>query len=260
MSILKKIKQIITIAAISLFMTLSLFATDVTIGSRDQLSSAIPFSPDYNYSYSQTIYLQSEVKTSGTITEINYFYDGISSFTDSIEIFMGTTTRNDFATNNAWFSTSTDISKVFDGEFVVNSSDSWISILLDTPFNYDHTTNLVIAVHEKTPDFHTTSDHFFSAEASDRSLYYRDHTTDINPANPTPTPTTSSYMPYTRLVFDESTLPTLSADFTADLTSGQVPLTVNFTSLQIGNITQQYWDFDNEGLLATVHSTKTLQL
>ena len=42
----------------------------------------------------------------------------------------------------------------------------------------------------------------------------------------------------------------LSADFTADITNGQAPLTVHFTDLSIaqpGPITSWEWDFDNDG-------------
>ncbi len=37
------------------------------------------------------------------------------------------------------------------------------------------------------------------------------------------------------------------ADFEADLTTGQAPLTVQFTDLSIGNPTSWDWDFDNDG-------------
>ncbi len=46
-------------------------------------------------------------------------------------------------------------------------------------------------------------------------------------------------------------LPT--ADFKADVTSGTVPLTVNFTDASSGNISSYSWDFDNDG---TVDSTE----
>jgi len=39
------------------------------------------------------------------------------------------------------------------------------------------------------------------------------------------------------------------ADFTADITSGNTPLTVNFTDLSTGNPTSWEWDFQNDGTI-----------
>jgi PKD repeat protein len=41
----------------------------------------------------------------------------------------------------------------------------------------------------------------------------------------------------------------LVADFTADITSGSVPLTVSFTDLSSGNADSWFWDFDNDGMV-----------
>ncbi len=41
----------------------------------------------------------------------------------------------------------------------------------------------------------------------------------------------------------------LSANFSADITSGNAPLTVNFTDLSTGNATSWEWDFDNDGTI-----------
>lgn len=40
----------------------------------------------------------------------------------------------------------------------------------------------------------------------------------------------------------------LAADFSADITSGEAPLSVNFTDLSTGTVTSWSWDFDDDGL------------
>jgi len=48
--------------------------------------------------------------------------------------------------------------------------------------------------------------------------------------------------------------PVVSADFSADPTSGYAPLTVNFTDLSTGNPTSWEWDFDNDGNIDSTES------
>lgn len=50
------------------------------------------------------------------------------------------------------------------------------------------------------------------------------------------------------LTVSSVTAPTLSANFTADITSGESPLTVQFTDSSV-NATSWKWDFDNDGIV-----------
>ena len=54
-----------------------------------------------------------------------------------------------------------------------------------------------------------------------------------------------------------SVTPTLVADFSADPTSGTVPLTVNFTDQSTGSPTSWEWDFDNDGTVDATEQNPT---
>jgi len=59
------------------------------------------------------------------------------------------------------------------------------------------------------------------------------------------------------LDFGETIIP-LVAEFTADITSGDPPLTVNFTDLSTGsNLTNWEWDFDNDGTIDSYDQNPT---
>ena len=118
-----KIKQILSTAVLLMSMAMSITATNISIGGNGiTVHTALPLSPTYDYSYSQTIYFQSEINFAGMITDIKYHYNRNSAWTDSIDIYMGTTTRSDFETDHTWFDASRDISEVFSGKLEVNTS------------------------------------------------------------------------------------------------------------------------------------------
>ncbi len=68
-------------------------AADVIIGDGLSVDKYLPVAPYFEYSYTQTIYLQSEINISGPISEIRYYYNGNSEWSDEVDIYMGTTTK-----------------------------------------------------------------------------------------------------------------------------------------------------------------------
>ena len=48
----------------------------------------IPIDNYYTYSYSEQLYLQSEINTSGDIVSLEFEYNGNQAFTDAIKIYM----------------------------------------------------------------------------------------------------------------------------------------------------------------------------
>jgi len=50
------------------------------------------------------------------------------------------------------------------------------------------------------------------------------------------------------IIYDYITVNPFTSDFTSDITSGLAPLTVNFTDLSQGYITNWNWDFQNDGI------------
>ncbi|PQJ31422.1 hypothetical protein BST92_05570 [Nonlabens arenilitoris] len=188
---------------IKLLILLLIFATgfssgQIQIGTGTSESQAVPFEPYYGFSYSQSVYLQSEINASGNITSIQWFYSGTTELPNSQElvIYMAEDVKASYASTTDWLP-STALTQVYSGGITVTApgTDEWITITLDTPFNYSNTNNLIVAVDENRASYDSISDDFHtSSVTTNRSIYYRSDSTNPDPASP-PTGTMLSYIP-----------------------------------------------------------------
>jgi len=221
--------------------------TEITIKKGTPFESNKPIDPWYDYTYSQSIYTPNEVRVSGDILEIRWQYNSYEDFTDDINIYMGETDKASFVSGDDWIPVGS-LTLVYSGPMNATTSTEWVSIALDTPFNYSHSQNLVIAVDENTSGRHSYNSHFYSCGYDDDDDDYRSislpATTNIDPASPPTGTSVSISLPYTVLVIDT---PPLVADISADVTSGTGPLTVQFTDATTGDPATWRWDFDNDG-------------
>ena len=67
-----------TLLLFSLFSMLFQINAQVAIGSGVLESENAPFEAYYGYSYTQTVYLASEINASGDISDIQWYYSGTS--------------------------------------------------------------------------------------------------------------------------------------------------------------------------------------
>lgn len=169
----------------------------VQIGTEDEVYSHLPISPGDDYSYSQTLYLQSDIDIPDSrIATIYYFRDGSGGpegMTDVEDgptckdwvIYMGHTTKSSFSSDNDWIDAE-DMTEVYNGEVDVYNINGWVEITLDIPFEYNNTDNLVIAVDENTPGAAPyNAIYFMGTDIQDfRGIYASDATTSIDPENP----------------------------------------------------------------------------
>ncbi len=194
------------------------------IGQGTVTNASLPIEPYYGYTYSQSIYTASELNLGvSQINKIAYQYNGNSSWTDAIVIYMGNTTKTSFTSTSDWVS-STNLTQVYSGSFTAPATAGWIEIELDTPFLYDGTSNLVTGFDENTSGWHNSSDEFYCyAAGSNRSIYYYDDSTNPNPVYPV-LGTVSSNNPNMRIFASAySTAPTLSLN-TNNIDFGAVAL------------------------------------
>lgn len=134
-------------------------------------SSYIPKDALDRYSFCQTIYQQSEIGQARTITHLYYPYEG-TSWTENISIYLGHTKKNKFETSNDWMSIDS-FDKVFEGE--LSFSSGWVTIKLDTPFEYNNQDNLMVGFEYKTSNFHQASNYFYTYDTDEyTSLRYSD--------------------------------------------------------------------------------------
>ena len=164
--------------------------SQIQIGNGTNESQSTPIEPYYGYSYSQTIYLQSEINSAGNITGLQYFYSGVSDLAnsnDGIEIYIGHSTKTDFISGTDWVAVS-GMTLVYSGSLPAPTTpgvDEWLSITLTTPFMYNNSDNLVIAVDANEAGYDSSSDDFHcSSVGASRSIYYRSDSTNPDPGSP----------------------------------------------------------------------------
>ena len=104
----------------------------------------------YNYSYTQQIYTADEIGDAGTITSIAFKNTGTEK-TRTYSIYMALTDIDSFADGNSWVPMSAS-NLVFAGELTF-TVDEWTTIDLDTPFEYNGKSNLLVAVADNTGSY-----------------------------------------------------------------------------------------------------------
>ena len=128
-------------------------ATSVYVGSdwnSSNFSGVHPFNVSRNYSLTQQIYAYHEIGMAGTITSIGFMNLSDYSFSfPNLQVYMKTTEKEVFLNNNDMVPVSPS-DKVFDGTFSGSGAD-WVTITLDTPFEYDGESNLLICFYDPDP-------------------------------------------------------------------------------------------------------------
>ncbi len=158
---------------------------EIAIGSGASASSYLPTYAYYNYSLTQQIFTSSEIGQAGTITAIAFKVGNSKSTTRTVDVYLSHTTKSAFTGNSDWVSQSTAY-RVFSGSVTFASSD-WTTITLDTPFEYDGTSNLLLTVDDNTGSYVSSSSNspsFYVYSASGyTSIYKYNDNTNYNPAS-----------------------------------------------------------------------------
>ena len=160
----------------------------VKVGTGTGTSSATPIM-NYDFNYSQTIYLASELIAAGggagEITNIAYQYvSGALGATNNVwTVYMGHTAKTDFTSNTDWIALA-NLEEVYSGIVTTPA----MSIELDNPFVWDGTSNIVVAVLENLPGY-ATPPTVNTTTGTNRSIYFRIDATNpggapVNPASP----------------------------------------------------------------------------
>lgn len=148
----------------------------------------LPISPAFRYSYSQSIYLQDEINTAGTIEKIWYHWHGTHGAPNSNvwTVYMGHTTEAEFDSTLTWLS-MVHLTQVYSGPVELLPYKDWVEITLTTPYYYSNedSVNLVIAVDENLIGKDESSEAFLAYPVStDRSLQLYSDYSNPNPENP----------------------------------------------------------------------------
>ncbi|MCR5013957.1 MAG: choice-of-anchor J domain-containing protein [Bacteroidales bacterium] len=160
---------------------------DLTIGSGTSYNNYIPTYSYYNYSLTEQIYTAAEIGRAGTITAISFKVSNSKSTTRNVDLYLKHTTKTAFTSRTGWETLSSSY-KVFSGNVSFNAS-GWTTIILDTPFSYDGTSNLLVGMDDNTGSYVSSSSnsprfYVYSTGANRAMRIYSDNT-NYNPASPT---------------------------------------------------------------------------
>ncbi len=158
---------------------------DVSIGTGTEVSKCLPIEPWYGYSYSQVIYLQSEIDASGDVTEISWDFAGNTlANSNDWTIYLGHTTKTQFDSDTDWVDIST-LTEVWSGEFTDPGAPGILTFDI-TDFYYNNIDNLIIAVDENVPGLteQSTADFYCTAVPNDRAIEVHSDSNNPDPQVP----------------------------------------------------------------------------
>ena len=119
----------------------------LTVGSGTSTSGTLPFYNWYHYNMTQQIYTPAELSNqAGTILSLDFYRTDNNSCNNTIEIYLVKTTKENFESATDWIQV-TAADKVYSGKALFESN-KWSTITLDTPFEYDGTSNLALIVYD----------------------------------------------------------------------------------------------------------------
>ena len=142
--------------------------TEDTIGSGTSTSNYLPTDLTKKYSLTEQIYLPSEIGTAGTITALA-FYKSSSDQGErsrSLDVYLKHTSKMEFEDTSDWENVSTD-DRVFSGTVTIPTAAGWITITLDTLFEYNGTDNLLVCIDDNSNTTTQRSRSFYVYQVDD---------------------------------------------------------------------------------------------
>ena len=162
--------------------------TTIQVGSGTETNFPSPTNTCWMNTYSQQIYLASEITKTGTITSLAFCAQScndatITSQSRTLDIYMLKTSKSYFSSNTDWLSVS-ESDKVYSGT-VTFTVGEWTTITLNKPFEYDGTANLCIVVNDKSGSEYEEPINWLSYwKLNNKELLYKTSSSSINPLSP----------------------------------------------------------------------------
>ena len=159
----------------------------VQIGTGTATTTTFPIAAGSDYSYSQQIIPQNQINHSGNISKLSFFYVSGTMQICSKDwvIYMGHTSKNSFDSTTDWIPFE-NLTPVFEGDvfnLYPTGGNAWMEITLTTPFNYNNSENLIIAVDENTSSWSNPNTWGAYPSGTNTGIYYGG-STDANPLSP----------------------------------------------------------------------------
>ena len=158
---------------------------EVTVGSGTSTNSYIPTYAYYKYSITQQIYTADEIGSAGNITAIAFKVSNSKSTARTMDVYLKHVSKTEFSSRKDWEACSSS-DKVFTGSVNFLAS-GWTTITLDTPFEYDGESNLLICVDDNTNSYVSSSSDapqfYVYATNANRALRLYNDNTNYDPAS-----------------------------------------------------------------------------
>ncbi|RYD54375.1 MAG: hypothetical protein EOP56_19320, partial [Sphingobacteriales bacterium] len=170
----------------------------IPIGSGTGTNTQMPIYTCYGYNYTQQIVTAAEYAAgngvAGNITKIRFYYDSSGTTItnwNSWTVYLGLTSKTSFTGGGDWIPSSS-MTQVYSGT-ISPVAGNWMELTLSSPFFYDGTSNIVVAVDENSPSWSCTAAFRSYAGGTNRAIYYYNDGTNPDPtAPPTETGITST--------------------------------------------------------------------
>ncbi len=165
------------------------------VGNETNTTYYIPINTYYNYSFSEQIYTADELSDiSGRINCISFQYIYSSDQEKDFVVYMGNTNKSSFSGGSDWVPVS-QMSLVYQGtlNFTNTGEDNWVNIPFNVPFEYDGSSNLVVAVLNNTGSYVSSSNYTFNTHSASGKTLYLQRDSDPYDVNALPSGTSYSY-------------------------------------------------------------------
>lgn len=161
----------------------------IAIGSGTGTAGNFPINSCWGYNYTQQIVTASEYASgggvAGTLTKIRFYYANggtpVTTWND-FTVYLGQTSKTAFTSTTDWEPLA-NLTQVYTGT-VTPVGNSWMELTLTTPFAYNGTSNLIVAVDENIPNYSCTANWGSYASTANSGMYYISDSTNPNPATP----------------------------------------------------------------------------
>ncbi|HPV14899.1 MAG TPA: choice-of-anchor D domain-containing protein [Candidatus Cloacimonadota bacterium] len=219
----------LTALSLLLVLVLGLGAATVTAAQPYGQSIKIPVSTRHISSYSQQVYTQSRINHQGEISKIRFYHqespNGSLNNSHIWKIYMGHTTRSTFSSTSDWEPIA-NLTEVFSGRAPINLPPGryeWIEFILDTPFVYNNTDNLIIAV---LADNHNRAGaaNWGTLYTGEYSALYCQGNSSLDVNNPPAAQHTVRLIPALQLVFPDTEVPVAPELIDVDTLVNGMPL------------------------------------
>lgn len=189
-------KKILLLCLLTVSMILS---AQITLGEGSTDTGVAPVNTYYGYSYTQQIFTKQEINANaaGNITGLKFYLKPDANIEDSDEwtVYLGNTTMTNIESTTSWIPLS-ELTEVYSG--TVTNENGVLEVVFTTPFPYNNTQNLVVAIDENAPSYDSNNIFYVFGGGSGqyKTIAYRNDDTDPDPA----TPPTGSRLDYRSVI------------------------------------------------------------